>query len=72
MGLPLLYRAQGWLADNFRWAQYPREQLLPRVPAPSVPWEQRALLAMLGVVLILIAAVLAFFVSMLFWAMFTA
>jgi hypothetical protein len=69
MGFPLLYRAQGWLADNCHWAQYPAERL--PAPAPLMPWAQRMLLGMIGLALLALAAVLAFLVGLLYWSMYT-
>ncbi|QIY81509.1 hypothetical protein [Chromobacterium violaceum] len=35
MRYPLRYQVQEWLAERVRWVQYPRQQFIPKRPAPN-------------------------------------
>jgi len=70
----LTFRAQEWLADHFRWAQYPRQQILPRHPtAPffrtAMPWELRGLLALVGSLFVLVGVASLAAIALIVWVM---
>jgi hypothetical protein len=72
-----LFRAREWLADRYRWAQYPRQQFIPKQSPPPIFEHQMPLYLRFGLVVfslpaIILAAVALFFVGLLFWAIVTA
>jgi hypothetical protein len=72
-----LFSVREWFAENFSGAQYPKQQLLPRQPAPpffkhQMPFWKRYLLLLIGLIALGVAALLAFAIGMIVWAAFTA
>jgi hypothetical protein len=68
-------RAHTWLADHFRWVQYPRvSPFQRRFPffETAMPWPLRVGLVLFGVIALAICAIALFFLGLLTWAAITA
>lgn len=76
MATPLWFRVREWWADHVKSAQYPRPILVSPAREPffnnAMPLYLRFGLVVLGLVLLLAAALVLFFVGLLVWAMITA
>jgi hypothetical protein len=64
------------LAERYRWAQYPRQQLLPRQAPPpffKVPmaWEARGLLVLFGSLGVAVGVVGLLVAGFVLWAIIT-
>ena len=71
----MFFRAHEWLADRVSWVQYPElRRLSPkrRLFRNEMPWTTRAMLILIGSVLLLGCAVALFFLGVLSWAAITA
>lgn len=72
----MMYRLQGWLAERFRFVQFPPERrpAVARVPLfkNAMPWELRLLLIVAGVAALAVAAVAMVLAGVLLWAIVTA
>lgn len=73
----LRFRVQEWLAERYRFVQFPHQQLLPRRPPPpffrnDLPWYLRFGLAVFGLVAIGIAVVVIGGIALLTWATLTS
>lgn len=71
--MDLMRRAQEWLAEPLPFVQFPRQQLLPRQPAPpffkhAMPLYLRFGLVVFGMVAIGVALVVLGFIALLVWA----
>jgi hypothetical protein len=72
-----LFRAREWLADRYRWAQYPRQRFIPKQAPPpffqhQMPLYLRFGLVCFGLVAISLAGIVLAFVGLIFWAIVTA
>jgi hypothetical protein len=72
-----LFRVREWLADRYRWAQYPRQRFIPKQAPPPFFQHQMPLYLRFGLIVfslpaLIVAAIALAFVGLLFWAIFTA
>jgi hypothetical protein len=72
-----IYRLHEWCAERIPGVQYPRQQLITRVPpAPffkyQMPFWRRYLLLLFALIAIPLGLLMLFFAGLIIWAIFTA
>lgn len=72
-----LFKIREFFAEKIEFAQYPKQVLMPRQPAPplfkhQMPFWKRYLLILFALIVIPLGLLLLFFVGLAIWAAFTA